>query len=163
MTRIGFYHLQTTSLEQALPQLLEKGLSAGHRILVMAGSKERVEHLDAHLWTYDPNSFLPHGTVRDGTEEAQPVFITASDENPNGADLLVLTDGVQTQQLHSFVRCLNLFDGQDEAAVAAARSAWKEWSVLGHELTYFQQTDRGGWREKARSPDPKKGEQDAEG
>lgn len=163
MSRIGFYHLQTASLEQALPQLLEKALKAGHKILVMAGSAERVQHLDAHLWTYDPASFLPHGTVRDGTETLQPVFLTASDENSNQADLLVLTDGVCSSHLDRFARCLNLFDGQDEDALRRARQFWKEWAAAGHELIYYQQTERGGWVEKARAGAEKQGERDAEG
>ena len=163
MTRIGFYHLQTATLEQALPALLEKALAAGHRILLMAGSAERVQHLDAHLWTYDPAAFLPHGTRRDGSEEAQPVFLTEEDSNPNHADLLILTDGVRSAHLAGFARCLTLFDGQDEAAVRQARQAWKEWAALGHELIYYQQTERGGWIEKARAGDLRRGDGDAEG
>ena len=159
MTRVSFYHLTTAPLEQALPVLLEKSLSAGHRVVLMAGSAERVGHLDAHLWTYDPASFLPHGAGRDATSAQQPVFLTDADENPNDADLLVLTDGVTSQHLGKFTRCLNLFDGQDEAAVAQARAYWKEWNAAGHELIYYQQTERGGWTEKARN----KGEQDAQG
>jgi DNA polymerase-3 subunit chi len=151
VSRIGFYHLQTTSLEQALPQLLAKALAAGHRILVMTGSAERLNHLDTHLWTFDPASFLPHGAARDGTEKLQPIFLTSADDNPNQADLLVLTDGVASAQLDRFARCLNLFDGQDEAALNQARAHWKEWAAAGHELIYYQQTDRGGWQEKARS------------
>jgi DNA polymerase-3 subunit chi len=162
MSRIGFYHLTSSSLEVALPKLLEKALQAGHKILLMAGSAERVQHLEAHLWTYDPASFLPHGATRDGTELQQPVFLTASDDNPNQADLLVLTDGVTSERLDSFGRCLNLFDGQNVLAVTQARSRWKEWTAAGHELIYYQQSERGGWVEKARSG-AKQGEQDAEG
>jgi DNA polymerase-3 subunit chi len=160
MTKINFYHLLTAPLEQALPVLLEKSLSAGHRVVLMAGSRERVGHLDAHLWTFDAASFLPHGTVRDATAAQQPIFLTDEDENPNQADLLVLTDGVTSRRLSGFTRCLNLFDGQDEAAVTQARAYWKEWNAAGHELIYYQQTERGGWTEKARN---KQGEQDAQG
>jgi DNA polymerase-3 subunit chi len=160
MTRVNFYHLQTAPLEQALPVLLEKALSAGHRVLLMAGSPERVQHLDAHLWTYNPDSFLPHGSLRDGMERLQPIFLTDRDENPNQADLLVLTDGVRSTLLSDFVRCLTLFDGQDEQAVAQARACWKEWSASGHELIYYQQTERGGWQEKARN---NQGDKNAEG
>ena len=162
MSRVGFYHLTATSLEQALPQLMEKALKAGHRILLMTGSAERLAHLDSHLWTYEPASFLPHGSARDGTEGLQPVFLTTADDNPNKADLLMLTDGVASSRLESFTRILNLFDGQDEEAVTQARRHWKEWAAAGHELIYYQQTDRGGWQEKARSGQ-KPGEEHAEG
>jgi DNA polymerase-3 subunit chi len=161
MTKVSFYHLTTAPLEQALPVLLEKSLSAGLRVVLMAGSRERVAHLDAHLWTFDPASFIPHGAGRDGMEAQQPIFLTDADENPNNADLLVLTDGVTSRHLQSFSRCLNLFDGQDEAAVAQARAYWKEWNAAGHELIYYQQTDRGGWTEKARNT--KQGDENAQG
>lgn len=160
MTRINFYHLLTAPLEQALPVLLEKSLAAGHRVVLMAGSRERVSHLDAHLWTFDPAAFLPHGASRDGTERQQPIFLTETDDNPNDADLLVLTDGVTSRHLESFTRCLTLFDGQDEAAVAQARAYWKEWNAAGHDLIYYQQTERGGWTEKARN---KQGDNNAQG
>lgn len=148
-TRIGFYHLQRWPLEKALPQLCGKALAAGHRIVVMAGSPERVAALDALLWTADPSSWLPHGTSRDGEPESQPIWLTDQDENPNAADLLVLVDGAVSAAVGSYARCLDLFDGNDPAAVEAARGRWRMWKEQGFELVYFQQTD-SGWVEKAR-------------
>ena len=89
--------------------------------MVLAGSTERVEALNAALWTYDPGSFLPHGSAADGNAGAQPVWLTTSDERPNGATFLVLTDGMQAADLGSYERCLDLFDGNDESARQAAR------------------------------------------
>jgi DNA polymerase III subunit chi len=147
MTEIGFYHLDRTPLERALPKLLERGLGAGFRILVVAGSAERVDHLDAALWTYDDASFLPHGSRRDGEAARQPVWLTAGDDNPNGADMLVLADGAASARLDEFRRCLDLFDGRDEAALAAARERWRLAKAAGHTLTYWQQTATG-WTKK---------------
>jgi DNA polymerase III subunit chi len=147
MTEIGFYHLDKTPLERALPKLLERGLAAGFRILVVAGSAERVDHLDAALWTYDDASFLPHGSRRDGEAARQPVWLTAGDDNPNGADMLVLADGAASARLDEFRRCLDLFDGRDEAALAAARERWRLAKAAGHTLTYWQQTATG-WTKK---------------
>ena len=115
----------------------------------MAGSRERVEHLDGLLWTYDDASFLPHGSGRDGHAERQLIWLTEADENPNGATMLVLTDGVGSAALGAYQRCLDLFDGNDEAAVAAARERWRLAKAAGHELTYWQQTEAGGWSKKA--------------
>jgi DNA polymerase-3 subunit chi len=150
-TRVGFYHLQRSSLDEALPKLLEKVLRAGHRAVVMAGSVERVASLDALLWTYEADSWLPHGTARDGNAEGQPVFLTCLDENPNEADVLVLTDGVVSDRIEDFARCLTMFDGNDAAAVDSARALWRDWRAKGWHLTYYQQTDRGGWQEKVQA------------
>ncbi|MEE8275449.1 MAG: DNA polymerase III subunit chi, partial [Alphaproteobacteria bacterium] len=87
MTEIGFYHLQTTALERALPRLLAKAYEAGMRTVVLAGSEERIEALNAALWTFDPASFLPHGSARDGDVDAQPIYLTTEEENPNAATL----------------------------------------------------------------------------
>jgi DNA polymerase III subunit chi len=148
VVEIGFYHLLATALERALPRLLELGLKAGFRIVVLAGSPERVEHIDAVLWSYDDASFLPHGSRRDGRPERQPVWLSDSDENPNRADMLVLTDGAVSARLSEYRRCLDLFDGNDETALAAARERWRRAKEAGHALTYWQQT-ASGWAKKA--------------
>ena len=100
------------------------------------------------LWTFDPASFLPHGHVRDGFEALQPVWLTTDDENPNGADMLVLADGASSSSLKDFGLCCELFDGNDEQAVEAARARWKEYKEQGHNVSYFQQTEEGRWEQK---------------
>jgi len=151
MTEIRFYHLQRTGLEAALPAMLERTLERGQRAVVMAGSEERVEHLVGKLWTYRENSFLPHGSVRDGHAEAQPVWLTVKDENPNDAQVLFLTDGAVSARVGDYERCAELFDGNDPAAVAAARERWKGYKAAGHQVLYFQQNSDGRWEEKAAS------------
>jgi DNA polymerase-3 subunit chi len=148
MAEIGFYHLLATPLERALPKLLERAWAQSHRILVRAGSPERVEHLNTVLWTYEEASFLPHGSTRDGNAAAQPVWLTHNSENPNGASLLVLVDGVEAEDLGSFARCVDLFDGNDSGAVEAARARWRRAREAGHKLTYWQQT-AAGWEQKS--------------
>ncbi|HZT87411.1 MAG TPA: DNA polymerase III subunit chi [Stellaceae bacterium] len=148
MTEVGFYHLLSTPLERALPRLLERALAQKLRILVRAGSAERVEHLNALLWTYDDASFLPHGSARDGNGADQPIWLTHRDDNPNGATMLVLTEGLEAEDIGDFARCADLFDGNDEAAVAAARDRWRRARDAGHALTYWQQT-ASGWERKA--------------
>ncbi len=145
MSRIGFYHLTKSPLERALPKLLEKALGAGNRCVVLCGSKERVAALDSMLWTYDPDSWLPHGQAPDGVPSQQPIWLTGQDENPNRADVLFLVDGMTSDHLGSYTRCLDLFDGQDEAALAAARERWKAAKEAGHELEYWQQDEKSGW------------------
>jgi DNA polymerase III subunit chi len=149
VSEIGFYHLLRVPLERALPRLLEKALAAGHRVVVLAGSEERVEALNAALWTYDDAAFLPHGSARDGHAAEQPIWLTAAPENPNGATLLALVDGAEPPELGPYARCLNLFDGNDDEAVARARQQWAALKAAGHALTYWQQTPSGGWEKKA--------------
>lgn len=148
MTDIGFYHLTGTPLERALPKLLEKVLQSGKRVVVMASSEERVESLNAMLWTYRQDSFLPHGSAGDANAEEQPVWLTAKDENPNGASILILSDGAASENMGDYERCLEMFDGRDEAALADARLRWKSYQEADHNVVYHQQTESGGWERK---------------
>jgi DNA polymerase III subunit chi len=146
MAEIGFYHLQRSTLEQALPRLLERVFTSGLRAVVLAGSTERVESLDRTLWTFGKDSFLPHGSRADGHPGEQPIWLTERLENPNGATVLVLVEGMDVEDLSGFERCLDLFDGNDDDAVRAARERWRRRREAGHRLVYWQQGERGGWR-----------------
>lgn len=148
MTEIRFYHLQTQTLDQALPQILTKALAGGHRVVVRTASEADSERLNEYLWTFRPDSFLPHGSVKDSFAESQPVLLTDHDENPNKAGVLILTGGASTARLGDFTLCCEMFDGRDEAAVLAARQKWKVYKENGHELTYWQQNEKGGWDKK---------------
>ncbi len=148
MAEVGFYHLLTTPLERALPRLLQRAREQGYRIVVRAASSERVEHLNALLWTYDEASFLAHGSARDGNAASHPIWLSERADNPNDATMLVLVDGVEAADLVAFARIADLFDGSDAAAVAAARERWRAAKAAGHTLTYWQQT-QAGWERKA--------------
>jgi len=150
MTEIRFYHLQRTTLEVCLPQMLEKTLERGQRAVVMLGSEQRVEALTTHLWTYNERSFLPHGSRKDGHAEAQPIWLTFEDENPNRAEVLFLADGATSARVGEFARVAELFDGNDPEAVGGARQRWTAYKQAGHDLVYFQQAETGRWEEKAR-------------
>ena len=148
MTEIAFYHLHTASLEQALLKLLEKTIAAGKRALVILGSIERVESLNGQLWTYEAESWLPHGSAVDGDAENQPVWLAIDDENPNGAEFLFLIDGSKSDKVAEFDRCFEVFDGRDNAAVDAARIRWKFYASKGYDLSYWYQNENGGWIKK---------------
>jgi DNA polymerase-3 subunit chi len=149
MTEVLFYHLDRRPLERVLPDLLEKCLERGWRAVVQVGSEERRDALDAHLWTYRDEAFLPHGTVKDGSAEAQPIWLTVGSENPNRANVRFLADSVELAELGDYSRVVVLFDGNDADAVERARAAWKSVKAGGHEVTYWQQSERGRWEKKA--------------
>lgn len=150
MTEIRFYHLTRRPLEAVLPIMLERTVNRdGRRAVVMAASSERIESLNAHLWSYDDRGFLPHGSRVDGFAERQPVWLTEADEIPNEASVLFLTDGATSVNIETVDLVCELFDGNDPMATEAARRRWKAYKEAGHSLTYWQQTDQGGWERKA--------------
>ena len=148
MAEIGFYHLRRTGPDQALPQLLGRTLAAGQRALVLCGNGERVAALDDALWRCAEPDWLPHGTQADGDADIQPIWLTTEDASPNAARYLFLIDGAHSGRLPEFDRVFDLFDGNDEAAVQAARERWTAAKNAGHTLNYWQQGARG-WEKKA--------------
>lgn len=147
MTEIFFYHLQGQSLERVLPSLLEKSLERGWRIVVQAASSERVEALDAHLWTYRDDSFLPHGGHREADPSAHPIVLTQSDDNPNNANVRFLVDGAELPTDASvYERVVLLFDGADPDAVTQARERWSRAKAAGFAVTYLQPDEQGRWQ-----------------
>jgi DNA polymerase-3 subunit chi len=149
VTDILFYHLQNQPLERVLPTLLEKSLERGWRVVVQAASEERVEALDAHLWTFRDDSFLPHSTWRDADAREQPILITINDDNPTGAGVRFLLDGAAVpSDADTYERVVLLFDGGDTDAVEAARARWSEAKANGFDVTYWQPDECGRWQRK---------------
>lgn len=150
MTEILFYQMKGQTLEQVLPPLLQKSLERGWRVVVQAASEERVEVLDAHLWTWRDDTFLPHGTWRDGEAAEQPILLTVHDDNPNGAGVRFLVEGAAMPgDAASYERLVLLFDSDDPEAVETARGRWSEVKAAGFEATYWQADERGHWRRQA--------------
>jgi DNA polymerase-3 subunit chi len=147
LTEVRFYHLQRQRLEDALPALLEKVRLRGHRAVVQATSTERVRLLDALLWTWCPETFLPHASSASGNPIDQPIWLTDREERPNEADLLVLIDGAEAD-LSPYAMCCDMFDGRDENAVIEARRRWAVYKEAGHTVTYWQQGENG-WEKQA--------------
>ena len=147
MSAIGFYHLTRTAAEQALPKLLGRTLAAGQRAVVLCGSEARLKPLSDALWASTDPDWLPHGSARTGEAGLQPIWLTTIPEAPNGARYLFRLDGADAD-LSEWDRVFDLFDGTDDAAVTAARQRWTAAKAAGHELTYWQQGERG-WQKKA--------------
>lgn len=150
MTRIDFYHLQKNTLEEVLPKLVEKAFGLKQNIKIMVGNEERVEFLNTLLWTYNDESFLPHGSSKDGNAQDQPIFLSEKDDNPNQAQILFLVDGaeIEPEKATAFLRVLHIFEGNIPLRLEKARTFWKTLKANNFELHYYQQNDLGGWSEK---------------
>jgi DNA polymerase-3 subunit chi len=149
MPEIFFYHLDRQPLERVLPVIVAKTLERGWRAVLQATSPERLEALDLLLWTFSEESFIAHGTARDGHPELQAVFLTLDEDNPNGAQARILVDGAEIADLAGYERVMCLFDGHDEAALAKAREQWQVARAKGTAVSYFQQDANGGWQRRA--------------
>lgn len=149
MTEVLFYHLQNMTVENVLPSLLEKSLERGWRVVVQSTSPERADALDAHLWSYRDDSFLPHATWRVNDVADQPIVLAIEEDNPNGANVRFLVDNAALpQDVQGYERVVLLFNGDDPDALGAARSTWTDCKTRGFEVTYWQADERGRWQRR---------------
>ena len=148
MTEVLFYHLEMHPLERVLPVLVERSLERGWRVVIEAGSSERLQRLDELLWTYRDESFVPHAMAGSAEDAEQPVLLTTEANNPNAADIRFFVDRAVPADASGYQRIVFMFDGHDPDAVTEARAAWKALRD-GHELTYWQQDANGRWEKKA--------------
>jgi DNA polymerase-3 subunit chi len=150
MMDLMFYQLLNQKLERALPLLLEKTRERGWKAVVEVGNPERQSALDDALWTYSDRSFLPHGIDGDAAAPHQPILITATRENRNGAEIRFLVDGARLgDDLSGYSRIALIFDGQDPVALDAARADWTKAKASGLAATFWQQSPDGRWEKKA--------------
>lgn len=149
MSEFWFYHLERSELERALPPLLEKCVQRGWRALVRGGNPERLDALDASLWTYRDESFLPHARDGAGDPARQPILLTTQAGNANGAQVLFLIDGAEAGDVGAFERACLVFDGRDEAALESARSRWKQAKEAQLDASYWRESAAGKWEKQA--------------
>ncbi len=153
--RVDFYHLQIAPLEKVLPVLVEKAYQSGQRILIRTQDESKASFLETLLWTYKPESWLPHGCDTGAEPSNQPILISSSGENLNQADIVLLTNGATLEEIKGFKRCLNLFDGHNAHAVQEARELWKATVSKGFEAYYWQQNQAGRWEMKTKNSSKK--------
>jgi len=150
MTDIRFYHMEQSTLDQALPAIATKAWQSGSNVMIRVPDGAEAQRINDLLWGCQPTAFLPHGVDGDKNPDRQPIWITAEDENKNEADILILTHGcIMTDDIDKFKMCCEMLDGRVEDQITAARARWKEYKDQGHDLTYWQQDDQGKWNKKA--------------
>lgn len=143
---LWFYHLERSAAEDVLPGLLEKSLERGWRAHVRFTDPARLKVWDQLLWTYRPESFLPHGAAGGAHDADQPVLLGLFDPPANAPQIEFLLDRARPSGAEGLARTVLLFDGGDEDALADARARWKEAKAEGaHALAYWKQEPTGKW------------------
>ena len=145
--KVDFYHLTRQPLDRVLPQVAEKVLAAGDRLLVVAAEADDRARLDRLLWTASPDSFLPHAQLGAGDDRMQPLLIAPDINAANGARQIALADGIWRPDALDFDRVFHFFD---EGRIADARVAWKLVKARDDvEPRYWKQNDAGRWEQAA--------------
>ncbi len=147
--QVDFYHL-TSPLDRVLPRIAERVVATGGRLLIVAEPQEQRTALDRLLWSYAPESFLPHALAGGTDDAAQPILI--ADDIPetapaNAARNVAIVDGRWRDLTLTFDRAFHIFDDE---AIREARLAWKALADRdGVERRYWKQNDSGRWEQAA--------------
>ena len=149
MGAVYFYHLTRSAAEQALAMLIERSLAAGWRVAVRLRETARAEWLDQKLWLGAEDGFLAHGLAGGPHDALQPVLLTTG-AVPEGVQCLMALDGAEVTAAEgaALERACVIFDGNDEASVAAARAQWKALTAAGLAAQYWSE-ESGRWQKKA--------------
>lgn len=145
--QVDFYHLSATPLDRALPQIAARVVASGERLLIVSADREQRAAIDRLLWSYAPDSFLPHAELGNGDDTAQPVLIAPDVNAANGARHIALVDGQWRQDALDFTRAFHFFADDH---IREARLAWKALADRdGVEPRYWKQNDAGRWEQAA--------------
>jgi DNA polymerase-3 subunit chi len=145
---ISFYHLTTTKFVNALPKILDKIVSSQKRAVIVFPDEQKMDEMNLYLWSFSTKTVIPHGSSKDEFKEEQPVYLTVSNDNPNGASIVVVPVTMDYDKLNEFEKCLFIFDGNDENELSLAREKWKRFKEADYSLTYWKQDIKGAWQKE---------------
>ena len=135
-TRVVFYDDPETTRGERIGGLVAAAWDRGKKLLIHCPDQRSAEALDAWLWTWREDAFLPHEVVLAGakpTDSDARIVITVGEQDPIGADLL-LQDGPTSLDFASgFPVVMDFVDHRSEEALQASRTRFKAWRSRGIE------------------------------
>lgn len=144
MNEYSFYALKNTTIEKTLPRLLEKIYNAGLKVHVLCQNDDQLKALDASIWTFSSNAFVPHGSIYDpqDTHAEHPIFLSLDQNIVNTASVFL---SLQPIPLQGFQKIIYFFDLYQDGAQLFEKHYQ---SLLLQKATYWQQTETGGWEKR---------------
>ena len=144
-----FYHLTRSTAEATVTSLLGRAVGMGWRVMIRGCDSARLDRLDAQLWLHPETGFLPHGRAGGANDAAHPVLL-GDGPITNEASAMMLLDGAEVAltEAQSLTRVWLIFDGEDQAALTAARAQWKTLTDAGIAAQYWSE-ETGKWQMKA--------------
>ena len=139
MTEVAF-HFNVPDFVPYACRLLRKATQAKAQVTVVATEAE-LRDLDARLWTFAPNEFLPH-CLYDAPEHVlarSPVVLApahAVDRSPHREVMLHWGHEQVPAGFQSYSRLIELVS-TDEADRAQARQRWKHYADRGYPITRY--------------------------
>ncbi len=130
--RVEFYVLSSATPEgrlRAACQLAAKAWKAGLPVFLRGADQAQCEELDRLLWSFRPESFIPHGLHEEDTQA--PVVIGLDQEPAQAGGVLLNLHPQLSPHLARFNRVIEIVN-QEPALLAQCRENFRQYRQLGH-------------------------------
>ena len=132
MTRVEFIKLKRPERARILCELAEEFYLAGQRVLVMVQDDNQGVTLDQFMWTWKKGTFIPHA-YKSGSVDChdEPVVIVAEEDNPNGAEVLLMGVPCSLDFVRHFRHVIDFAESFDETRLEVSRERFKSYREHG--------------------------------
>ena len=138
MTRISFYisrNSETNSRLSILFRLVEKAYFKGHHIFIATDNENETKRIDAELWSFKTNRFIPHGFV--GTREGKIIGIGCDQDPDEHSGVLINLQKTIPPFFSRFERLIEIVESNDED-LARGRANWTFYKDRGYPLDKYE-------------------------
>jgi DNA polymerase-3 subunit chi len=137
MTEVLFVEVTASRLEFKACEIAERTYSEGRRLQIIAANQEQAARLDDLLWTFKPDSFVPHGFSAAATASPdQPVVITTGLDHLAGFEALLMMDYCPGDLVKRFVQAIHLVVIDNPERLDASRRYWAQLKDTGFALRH---------------------------
>jgi DNA polymerase-3 subunit chi len=134
MTQVDFYILPSALPSARLDfacKLSEKAWRLGHRVYLHCSDESQLHELDARLWSFKGETFLPHGIAQDDPQA--PIGLGLGDTASHHSDLLINLALKVPAFFKDFARVAEVVV-EDPAIRQAARESFRFYREQGYPL-----------------------------
>ncbi|MBZ2169908.1 MULTISPECIES: DNA polymerase III subunit chi [Marinobacter] len=123
-------------------RLVEKAWQQGDRACIVCDTQQQAQELDDLLWSFNPESFIPHRQVTDsGITCSEPVGILLCPPQPEDWDTVIILSQTLPANADRFRR-LALVAQNDPVILNQARDHYRQLRTLGIEARVHDQRRR---------------------
>ncbi len=136
MPRADFYLIDKPRFREdpllLVCELARRACASGQPTLIFARSQDQAEAIDARLWEFDEDAFVPHQIAGDDDDATTPVLIVPPGVDAGDRPLAInLRD---TPALGRHERVLEVV-AADPAERSGSRERWRTYQQRGYALT----------------------------
>ncbi|HEY0963489.1 MAG TPA: DNA polymerase III subunit chi [Pseudomonadales bacterium] len=138
--KANFYLLKQTDVHACrllACRLAEQQSKQGQRVCILADTPDDARQLDELLWSFTPESFVPHALADDPAAATLPVVVAHGTEAPAGTTC-ILNLGSDAPRNQPSLNAIAEFVANEDEAKARSRARWNLYKQLGYELQHHQ-------------------------